>query len=88
MLRAAGISQESYQRSKCLAHEFQIDLHKERIEQIENYQRHKADQMQQIQNKEVHSIRLIEEKLLDMIAENSEVIERSWDQCTVECLTN
>ena len=26
VLRATGISQESYQRSKCLTHEFQIDL--------------------------------------------------------------
>ena len=26
VLRAAGISQESYQRSKCLTHEFRIDL--------------------------------------------------------------
>ena len=63
MLRAAGISQESYQQSKCLTHEFQIDLCKERIEQIENDQRHKADQMQQKQNEEVHFIGLIEEKI-------------------------
>ena len=47
VLRAAGISQESYQQSKCLTHEFQIDLCKEHVEQIENDQRHKADQMQQ-----------------------------------------
>jgi hypothetical protein len=26
VLRAAGILQESYQRSKCLTHEFQINL--------------------------------------------------------------
>ena len=84
VLRAAGISQESYQRSKCLTHEFQIDLRKERIERIENDQRHKADQMQQKRNEEVHSIGLIEEKLLNMIAENSEVIERSLDQCTID----
>ena len=32
----------------------------------------------------MHSIGLIEEKLLNMIAENSEVIERSLDQCTVD----
>ena len=50
VLRAAGISQESYQRYKCLTHKFQIDLCKECIEQIENDQRHKADQMQQKQN--------------------------------------
>ncbi len=50
VLRAVGISQESYQQSKCLTHEFQIDLRKELIDQIENDQRHKADQMQQKQN--------------------------------------
>ncbi len=32
VLRAAGVLQESYQQSKCLTHEFQIDLCKERIE--------------------------------------------------------
>ncbi len=47
VLRATGIWQENYQRSKCLTHEFQIDLCKEHIERIENDQRHKADQMQQ-----------------------------------------
>ena len=31
VLRAAGISQESYQQSKRLTQEFQIDLHKEHI---------------------------------------------------------
>jgi 3-isopropylmalate dehydratase small subunit len=61
VLRAAGILQESYQRSKCLTHEFQIDLRKECIKQGENDQRHKVDQMQQKQNKEVDSIGLIEE---------------------------
>ena len=50
VLTPAGISQERYQQSKCLTHEFQINLRKERIEQIENDQRHKADQMQQKQN--------------------------------------
>ena len=40
--------------------------------------------MQQKRNEEVHSIGLIEEKLLNMIAENSDVFERSLDQCTVE----
>ena len=50
VLTAAGISQESYQQSKCFTHKFQIDLRKECIEQIENDQRHKADQMQQKQN--------------------------------------
>ena len=32
----------------------------------------------------MYSIRLIEEKLLNMIAGNSEFLERSLDQCTVE----
>ncbi len=56
VLRAAGTSQESYQRSKCLTHKFQIDLCKECIEYIENGQRCKADQLQQKLNEEVHSI--------------------------------
>ena len=43
-----------------------------------------TDQMLQKRNEEVHSLGLIEEKLLNMIAENSEVIERSLDQCTIE----
>ena len=45
VLRAAGISQESYQQSKCLTHKIQIDLHKERIKRIEYGQRGKADQL-------------------------------------------
>ena len=40
--------------------------------------------MQQKQNEEVHSIGMIEEKLLHMIAENSEDIERNLDKCTIE----
>ena len=45
--RSAGISLESYQRSKYLTHEFQVNLCKECIELIENRQRCKADQLQQ-----------------------------------------
>ena len=56
VLRDAGISQESYQRSECLTREFKIDFHKECIERIENGQRCKADQLQQKRNEEVHSI--------------------------------
>jgi len=83
VLRAAGISQESYQQSKCLTHELRIDLRKESIKRIEYGQRCKADQLQQKHSKEVHSIGLIEEKLQNMIAENAEVMERSLDQYTV-----
>ena len=56
VLRAAGISQESYQGPECLSHKFQMDFHTERIERIENGQRCKADQLQQKCNEEVHSI--------------------------------
>ena len=83
MLRAAGISQESYQWSKCLSHEFQIDLCKGGIKRIENGQRRKADQLHQKCIEKVHSIGFIKEKLLNMIAQNED-IERHLDQCTVE----
>jgi hypothetical protein len=33
VLRDASISQESYQQTKCLTHEHQIHLHKERLSQ-------------------------------------------------------
>jgi len=84
VLRAAGLLQESYQPSNYLTHEFQINLCKEYIKHIKYGQRCKADQRQQKRNEEVHSIELIEEKLLNMIAEDAEVMERSLDQCTVE----
>ena len=44
----------------------------------------KADQLKQKHNEKLHSIGLIDTKLLNMIAENEDIIERRLGQCTVD----
>ena len=84
VLRTASIIQQSHLLSKRVTHNIQINLQKECIECIENEQKQKSDQLKQKRNEELHSIGLIEGKLLNMITENEAVIERSLNQCTVD----
>ncbi len=41
--RDAGISQESYQRSKNLTHKYQVNLRQARVDQIMAQQRHREE---------------------------------------------
>jgi hypothetical protein len=43
VLREATISQESYQRTKCLTHEHQINLRKERLAQNQSIKRQRKE---------------------------------------------
>ena len=84
VLRNAGISQESQQRSKWLTHQFQIKLQKEHILRIETAQRRKFEQhIQKIEEDDNH-VKEIEMKLLSMLNENMANQEAQLDFCTVE----
>ncbi len=43
VFRNAGISQESYQRAKCLTHKYQVHLRKQQILQLQKKERQKEE---------------------------------------------
>ena len=84
VLRNAGISQESYQRSKILTHKHQVQLRRDRLEEIKAVQRRHLERKLQKQDAKTNELRRVEEKLLNMIADSDDVIDRHLEMCTVE----
>ena len=64
VMRNAGISQESQQRSKWLMHKHQIGLRKERIQCIEYDRSRKMEQYEQKIAEEINEVEAVETKLL------------------------
>jgi hypothetical protein len=84
VLRHAGITQESYQRSKCLTHKYQVQLRRDRTEEIKAVQRQRLERKQQKLDAKTNELQRVEEKLLNMIADSDDVIDRHLEMCTVE----
>ncbi len=82
--RDAGISQESYQRSKSLTHSYQVNLRQACVQQIMTQQRQCEESAANKENAQLHVVSQIEEKLLQMIVHNDSSDKRSLEQCTLE----
>lgn len=92
-LRSAGISQENFQRSKCLTHEFQVDLRKQRREQLRLKQEQKMQRANDKHLEKVNANREVIDKLcrklcaaglIDGDEETCTCDEELVAQCTVE----
>jgi hypothetical protein len=84
VLRNAGISQESFQRSKCMTHIHQVELRKERMEQLQAEQQRRDEVNQQKLEAQVNALRVIEAKLLDRITDCEDASERELEYCSIE----
>ena len=71
VFRNAGISQESYQRAKCLTHSTQVLLCKKRVKEIQAKQRQQEEFRQSKNDAQFTEVHLIKTKLLDMIDNDS-----------------
>lgn len=67
VLRDAGISQESYQRSKCLTHPYQKDLRKQRIKELRMKQKKRLEVENSKHNESLAANRAAIEKLKNIL---------------------
>ena len=79
--RDAGISQESYQRSKSLTHSYQVNLRQARVQQVMTQQHQREESATNKETAQLNVVSQIEKKLLQMIVHNDSSDKRSLEQC-------